>query len=235
MERSNLIKVLVVSEFQLFRNALIFPFIDNNDFLVVGEADNYSNLLSECKKKKPDIVLLFFSSSIHDSLFISKKIKEYYSSIKTIIFSKNGSQESLFYSIKAGASALLSVDVNKDELIHAVKKINNGERYFTAQYYESVLKRLQNNINDTPTLPNLDKLNLTKREKEILILVSKGLTSKEISNLLNISKRTVDNFRASLMQKLNVKSLASLIRTAILSSTFLSLIITFLLIIYYFA
>jgi DNA-binding NarL/FixJ family response regulator len=69
-------------------------------------------------------------------------------------------------------------------------------------------------------------MKLTKREKEILLLVSKGLTSKEISSSLNISKRTVDNFRASIMQKLNVKSLASLIRTAILSTTFLSIILS---------
>jgi DNA-binding NarL/FixJ family response regulator len=122
MDSNSIIKIIVVSEFQLFRNALTFPFIDNNDFLVVGQADNYSNLLIECKKKKPDIILLYYSSSIHDSLFVTKKIKESFSSVKTIIFTKNGNQESLYYSIRAGAFGLLSVDVNKDELIHAVRK-----------------------------------------------------------------------------------------------------------------
>ncbi len=229
MESGNIIKVIAVSEFQLFRDALIYPFLNNNDFLIVGEADNYSNLLSECKKTRPDIVLLYFSSSIHDSLFITKKIKESYSSVKTIILTKNDNKESLFYSLKAGASGLLSVGVNKDELIRAVKKINNGERYFAEQFLKSVLNLLHDGKeNESESFPEIDKVKLTKREKEILLLISKGLKSKEISATLNISKRTVDNIRASIMQKLNVKSLASLIRIAILSSTLLSILITFL-------
>lgn len=230
MESNSIIKIIVVSEFQLFRNALTFPFVDNNNFLVVGEADNYSNLLTECKKKKPDVILLYFSSSIQDSFFVTKKIKESYSNIKAVIFSKSEDEESLFYSIKAGANGLLSIDVNKDELLHAVKKITNGERYFGTEYFEFMLKRIQNNSEGgAETLPDINKMNLTRREKEILSLISKGLTSKEISNSLNISKRTVDNFRASIMQKLNVKSLASLIRTAILSSTLISLFIEIML------
>jgi two-component system response regulator DegU len=117
--------------------------------------------------------------------------------------------------IEAGAAGYLLKDSNKEELLNAIKTVCKGETYFSGE----VSKILLNKYLSVTKLKRLkieaeEKLELTKREKEILRFISDGFSNKEIANKLFVSTRTVDTHRYNIMQKLNVKNAAELVRLA---------------------
>ena len=121
-------------------------------------------------------------------------------------------EEFLYDCLAAGGKGLISNDIVRTELVSAIHKVYRGEFYFEKNLTINNIMQMQERILIKPKC--LDN-KLTCREKEILVLISKGLTSFQISQKLNISKRTVDTFRTKLIEKLELNSPVELIKFSI--------------------
>jgi two-component system nitrate/nitrite response regulator NarL len=126
----------------------------------------------------------------------------------------------IYHSIKSGGNGLVNKNILKSELITAIKSVMNGKDYFGVNYSEGDIKEIVSKYESfiEPSV-FVQPTRLTEKEKEVLLLISEGLTSNEIGVKLNISKRTVDSHRQNIMQKMNLNSLPELIKYSIDYST----------------
>ncbi|NOR88391.1 MAG: response regulator, partial [Bacteroidales bacterium] len=136
--------------------------------------------------------------------------------IRIIVFSSYTDEETIFKSIRAGAKGFLPKDSMREDLVKAIKKVNQGFEYLSEKIPNTILMDYINKVGDKQEKYNNTKLgNLTKREREILKLIAEGLSYKEIGNELFISVRTVETHKNNILQKLELKSTIDLVKFAI--------------------
>ena len=134
---------------------------------------------------------------------------------KIIFLSMFDSDEFVYKAMKAGVSGLISKGVLKNELVFVIRSVMNGEKYYLGKSEAEIGEIIKRYEHAADAFNKTKTFSLTEREEEILSLIADGLTSVEIAQKLFISKRTVDTCRASIMAKLNIKSLPQFIKYAI--------------------
>lgn len=208
-------RIFIVDDHQIIRDGLKALLSDENDIDIIGEASNASEAIEKIKTMLPDILIADISMPEMNGIEMARIICNQLPQIKVLIISMHDNEDYINQALDAGASGYLLKDSSKEELLKAIKALENGETYCSGD----VSKILLNNFliaNRTKKLKieAEEKLDLTKREKEILKLISDGLSNKEIASKLFVSTRTIDTHRYNVMQKLNVKNGAELVRTA---------------------
>lgn len=179
----------------------------------MGEAENGLDLINKYQDIKPDLVITDFHLQDLSGVKAIQRIRRTDKTTKFLILTAQKSDEYIYYSLKCGANGLLHKDITRDELLYAISRIIGGKNYFGAQYDSEKLKELMATYEESRKTNHLyKKHNFTEREKHIIYLISEALSSKEIADILKISKRTVDTHRANLMQKLNLKTLPELMK-----------------------
>ena len=208
----NKIKVILIDDHQIVRDGIKAAINVSNTALVIGEASNESELMLLLKEQKPDVIIMDISMPGSSGLEITKKIANKY---KIIIFSAHTDAETVINALKAGAKGFLPKDVMREELIEAISFVHNGEDYISEDISNRVLINYVKTDNSYEHLKDTGLESLTKREVEILRHIAEGATYKEIANKLFISFRTVETHKTHIMQKLEMKNLADLIKFAI--------------------
>jgi DNA-binding NarL/FixJ family response regulator len=166
-----------------------------------------TELLQGLQTMQPDVLLLDIQLPDISGNELARLIVRDYPSVKILVVTSMDSTFHIKDMMKAGCRGYLLKTAGKDTLVEAITEVYAGGTYLEASLKEKLLKEVLNKKNTTITT-------LTRREKEILNLIAKELTSPEIAALLSISQRTVENHRFSLMQKLQAKNTVSLIRIA---------------------
>ncbi len=205
-------KVLLVDDHQIFRNGLKALFLGNPDFEIAGEAPDSEVLFQILPKIIPDVVLLDIAMPGKSGIEIAKILKSEYPDLKIIILSANDDEKSVTDAVKAGAVGFLDKNCSKDELFTALVQVVNNKNYFSDQVSAVVYKQFVEKIN-SPVPGPLDKL--SPREIEIIILFADGLIFKEIADRLFISPRTVEAHKNNILEKLQLKTNADLIKFAV--------------------
>jgi len=209
------IKIIIADDHQLFRSGIISLLSDVNEILVIGEAEDGVELVEKYFKLKPDVMLVDISMPQLSGTSALIKIRKKDEAAKALFLSMYDGEEYVYYCLKAGGAGLINKNIMKGELIYAIKEIYSGRKYFSKlneKDLSEIVEEYESIANPKIALANVD---LSQREEEVLRLIGEGLTSIEISEKLFISKRTVDTHRASLIQKLNLKSFPDLIKYAI--------------------
>lgn len=209
------INVLIADDHKLFRSGLISLLENIDNIIVLGECNDGKELIDCYFELKPDLIMIDISMPILSGFDALKEIKKRDPNVKALFLSMYDSEDYVYYTMKIGGKGLLSKNIRKDELVYAITAIAKGERYFGKKWPEEKLKILDEkytHINKTSIEP---KISLSSREREILLMISDGMTSHEIADKLNLSKRTVDNHRYKLMKRIGVHSLPQLIAYAI--------------------
>lgn len=203
-----MIKVAIVDDHQLFREGLASMLLKRDDMNVVGSYDNGNSFLESLEENNDlDVVLLDITLPGLNGLQVLEVLKKKYSNIKPIMLSMHDDGNYVVQSVRMGAKAYLLKNVDSDELVHAVEEVYFGRKYFNKHITELLLNSID--LQGDVMRP------LSAREKEVLDHIAKGLTTKEIADLLSISTRTVETHRVNMMKKLNVKNSAELIKKAI--------------------
>lgn len=174
---------------------------------IIATFSNGKELLQGLLTQQPDILLLDIQLPDISGNELARLIVRDYPSVRILVVTSMDSTFHIKDMMKAGCRGYLLKTADKDILIEAIAEVYAGGTYLQASLKEQLLKEVLNKKNTTVTT-------LTRREKEILNLIAKELTSPEIALLLSISQRTVENHRFSLMQKLQAKNTVSLIRIA---------------------
>ena len=216
MNINKYIRVLLADDHTLFRNGIISLLENERDIFIVGEVDNGKDLAAKYFEIMPDLVLLDISMPGKSGLEAAKEIKQNDYKAKLLFLSMHEEDEYIYHCLKAGGMGLINKNITKGELILAIKRVSEGSNYFRNNLSEEQIKRIYNKYDRSVSKrPIFLKDSLTSREENVLKLIGQGLTSNEIAQQLNISKRTVDSFRSNIMQKLNIKNLPELIKYAI--------------------
>jgi len=210
------IRILIGDDHSLFRSGIARLLSDDDDIFLVGEAENGEELIEKYFELKPDVVLADISMPKMSGTDAISKIKLKDKNAKALFLSMHDGEEYVYYSIKAGGLGLVNKNIMQGELLFAIKQVYSGEFYFGPDITQSDLDKIikKYDKNEIVGIENIEEF-LTEREKDILFLIGKALTSQEIASKLNLSKRTIDSHRIHLMQKLNIENLPKLIRYAV--------------------
>jgi len=204
------ILVLIVDDHKILREGLKSLLNQNSDIQAIGEAENGKDAIALCKNLKPNIVLMDLDMPILNGIEATKIIKKDFPQSRVIILSMFPDHEYVKSALNAGAKGFLVKDTAADDLIQAVRVVNDGKVFFSPSISQVIVESMY-----TADDSRLKEEVLTSREKEILQLVAEGKPSKQISELLFISKSTVNKHRENIMKKLNIHDIVGLIRYAI--------------------
>ncbi len=181
---------------------------------VVGEANDGLDLLNLLSRVTPHMVILDIFMPNLRGIEAIHEIKKIHPDVKVLILTMHKDKEYLYLALSAGAKGyLLKEDADK-ELFAAIEKVQQGKTYISPYFSEEVVDDLvQIGKADGKAIFEIDTL--TSREREVLKLIAEGKSSKEIAALLFISVSTVNNHRASIMEKLNLNKATDLVKYAI--------------------
>lgn len=179
---------------------------------VVGEASDGFELLNLLKKITPHMVILDISMPKLRGVEATREVKVAYPDIEILILSMHKKKEYVYHAFSAGAKGYLLKEDTGTELFSAIETIRRGEIYLSPL----LSRELAVDFIETLSRDNkFSKEPLTNREREVLKLLAEGMASKEIAALLFISVRTVQEHRANIRKKLNLKNTANLVKYAI--------------------
>jgi DNA-binding NarL/FixJ family response regulator len=208
-----MIKVLLVDDHTVIRDGLRVILEMNPEIQVVGEATDGEMAVNLVCELKPDIVVMDISMPKMNGIDAARQIGALCPKAKVIILSMLGTSEHVFQALRAGAQGYLLKNSAGKEIAAAVVAVEQGKRYLSEQITNTLVGdylEVREMAQDKSPLESL-----SQREREIMILVVQGKSSAEIGKSLFLSPKTVETYRSRLMQKLDVKDLAGLIKFAL--------------------
>ena len=204
------IKLLLVDDHQMFLDGLNEILAKEEKYEVIGSAKNGHEALSILEKNEVNVVITDVSMPVMDGEELLGNIREQFIDIKVIMLTMDDSGKRIAKIIRGGADSYLFKNASKEELMEAIDHVAAGEQFFNARIQRAILDNIvpERKANK---LRNI-KDELTEREKQILIMISKEYTQHEIAEKLFISSNTVVYHKRKLMLLLEVKSTAGLVR-----------------------
>lgn len=208
------IKILIADDHKLYREGIKSLLGDEEGIDISIEVSSGLEVLEKLEKQPVDVILMDIDMPDMNGIEATRAVKERYPDTRILILSMYDNLEFILDVLKAGASGYLLKSSESLDLISAIKALALGSCYYSEKVSSKLCDYL-NQVNKIPApVPSDDKLNLTKRELEILELIGKEYTNQEIADELFISTNTVFTHRKNLMKKLNVRNTAGLIRCA---------------------
>ena len=196
------IKIVIVDDHEMVRNGLSVMLEREEDFTVIGEANNGKEAVELVGKLQPDVVLMDLRMPEMDGVEAMRQIRAKDDSVEFLVLTTFDSDEFIFDAIEAGAKGYLLKDTSREELFKAVRTVNRGESLIEPAVVSRVLDRLTQLSQRVARGP--DPLTLSDRELEVLQLMAKGSANKQIAGDLSITESTVKTHVANIFQKLEV-------------------------------
>ncbi len=209
------IKIMIVDDQRLMREGLKTILELEQDFNVVQLAENGKDALDKITDIEPDIILMDIRMPIMDGVECTKLIKQKYPSIKVLILTTFDDDEFIIDALINGAVGYILKDLSSEKLVEAIRDAYNGNSIMQPEVASKVIAHIAGKAKEPIQNSVSLKLDLTDREKEILKLVGKGMSNKEIAKTLYISEGTVKNYISNLYSKLEVDDRSKLTLYAI--------------------
>lgn len=200
------IEVVIVDDHTLFRQGLRALLEVDGRFEVIGEADSASQSIDLAIKMRPRIILMDIAMRDMDGLTAARRILDIVPDAKIIFLTQYENKEYVLPAIRLGASGYILKRSAADVLVQAIQKVADGDFYLDTELSDVLVNAYKETDGDN----EFDAL--TEREREILILLAKDKTNKEIAAILGISVKTADYHRTNLMRKLGVHSKVELVK-----------------------
>lgn len=206
------VKVFIVDDHAVVRSGLRAVLDAQPNITVIGEAADGASCIKQALELKPDLVLMDLSfPNGRDGLYTTKELLQSMPEVKVIILTMHDDEQYLFRALKAGASGYILKSAPMSELVLAIEQVHQGLVYL----HPSATKKVIQGYLHGQTKETKDVFEtLTEREREILSLVAKGYTNKEVAELLLISVKTVENHKANMMDKLQLNNRRELMKLA---------------------
>ena len=209
----NTIDILLVDDHPMIREGLKSLLQKEEDFNIVGEAGDGLECLEFLKDREVDIVLTDLNMPNMDGIALNHELKEQHPDIKVIALTMMGESQHIKQMLAEGALGYLLKDCGQDELIRAIRTVNQGGTYYSPEVTNIILNNIRKVKSTSDRLAT--EMPLTDREKEVLHLIIKEKTNQEIADELFISIRTVDAHKRNLLDKTGSKNVAGLVLYAI--------------------
>jgi two-component system NarL family response regulator len=207
------IKILIVDDHEMVRDGLSVMMEREEDFTVVGEAQNGLEAVEKTKALNPDVVLMDLRMPEMDGVEAMRQIRAVQDDVKFLVRTTYDSDEYIFDAIEAGAKGYLLKDTSREELFRAVRTVNRGESLIEPAVVSRLLDRLTELSHRAAHGPEHGAL--SEREVEVLQLMARGSANKQIASDLSITESTVKTHVANIFQKLEVSHRTEAVTKAI--------------------
>ncbi len=208
------IKLLLADDHAVVRSGLRMLLEAQPDMEIVAEAENGRETIDKVLAFQPDIVLMDIEMPGMNGIEATRKIKEESPETAVLALTMYEDDQYFFEMLKAGAAGYIPKRAAPDALVNAIRTVKKGEVFLypsmAAYLVEDYLQR-----DEAPEEDEADVVDLTTREREVLVLIAEGLSNGEISEKLVISIKTVDRHRENIMRKLNIHNRIDLVKFAL--------------------
>ncbi len=194
-------KVLICDDQAIVRDGLEMLLKLEPDIEVIGTATDGAAAVDMVASKNPEIVLMDLKMPIMNGVEATRRIKAKYPDVRVLVLTTYADDEWVFDAIRAGAAGYLLKDTPRDDVVKAIRGTMEGKTYVDPSVAGKVL--LQASSHQTQPATNITAL-LTDRETDVLHLIARGLSNKDISERLFLSEGTVPNLVSSILTKLGV-------------------------------
>ena len=207
-----MIRVLIADDHQMLREGIIAMILGSSEIEIVGQAANGIEVLNMLEKTEVDVLLLDINMPHMDGVETCKKVHKLYPLVNVIALTMYDEGALITKMVRNGAKGYILKNTGKEKLTAAIRTVYNGKNFFSDSVKDALFMSMSPVLksNSGAFIPKL-----TKREKEIITLVINEFTTAEIAEKLFISVKTVETHRKNLLQKLNVRNTAGLVRIAL--------------------
>lgn len=207
------VRVMVVDDHPMWRDAVERD-LQAAGFDVVAVAGTGAEAIARFPAARPQVVVLDLRIPEPDGVEVTARVLRHDPSARVLILSASGEQADVLEAVKAGATGYLVKSASREELLEAVRRVARGDSVFTPGLAGLVLGEFRR-MAEGPTAPGPSRDALTDRETEVLRMVAKGLSYKQIAERLVLSHRTVQNHVQNTLRKLQMHNRVELTRYAI--------------------
>jgi NarL family two-component system response regulator LiaR len=199
-------RLLICDDHAMFRQGLRSILETEEGFRVIGEAATGREAVRYALETRPDVVLMDIQMPDLDGVAATKTILEEFPEAKVIILTMYRQDRYVFEAVKAGARGYLLKDAGADDLISAIRRVDEGETLLRAELAASVLDEFSRAKSEIPEHPEHRLSELTEREATILRLLAQGSSNQEIAVSLGVSEKTVRNRLSEIFSKLRLNN-----------------------------
>ena len=197
-KESKNIRILIADDHSITRSGIKTFISVYDDLTLVGEAANGAEAITMCDEVSPDVILMDINMPVIDGIEATVKIREKYPNIKIIALTSYVDKKLVKDILKAGAISYIIKNISPDELVKTIRDAYLGKTTFSSEASKVVVEELTN--------PSQERFNLTGKEHEVLKLLSKGSSNKDIAKELFISSHTVKFHISNILNKLGAVS-----------------------------
>ena len=198
----SVVKILIVDDHHLIAQAWSTVLQEQESFEVIGTAAGERDAIALAKSYRPEVILMDINLKEGDGFQATKEISNTLPKTSIIGLSIHDDTALVKKMLNHGAKGYLTKNSSKEELIKAINEVHNGNQYICEEIKEKFVKSMFGGEEEQPELTN--------REIEIVKLIAKGFTSRDIGDQLSVSNRTVDTHRHNILKKLNIPNSAQL-------------------------
>jgi DNA-binding NarL/FixJ family response regulator len=205
------VRVLLADDHVLVRAGIRALLEDLEGVTVVGEAGNGNEVLELARKHRPDVVLLDISMPGLGGLEASAQLKQEFPEVRVLMLSMHANEEYVLQALRAGAAGYMLKDSATAELELALVAVMQGGTYLSPPISKQMVEGYVQRVGAEQPVAD----NLTPRQRQVLQLIAGGHSTKEIAYHLELSVKTVETHRAQLMERLQIRDIAGLVKYAI--------------------
>jgi len=205
------LRILIADDHKIIREGLCHLFEQQPDMEVIGEAENGRVAIQLIRKLNPDVVILDVCMPELNGVDAARQIKKEFPNIKLIALSMHTDRRFVEGMLAVGASAYVLKEGAFEELVHAIQCARRKRSYVSPKITNIIIKKYLSHLDNCVS----GRRTLTDREREVLQLISEGKKTKQIAGILYLSIKTIETHRRTIMDKLNVGSIAELTKYAI--------------------
>lgn len=211
-KKSDTIRILLVDDHPIVRDGIKSHLSSFDNLAVVGEAANGLEAVQKAIELLPDVVIMDINLPDINGLEATKRLLQALPDTRVLILSMHDDRNYVIESLRVGARGYVLKDTSPADLVNAIRQVHRGGAFF-----DPSVSNVLFDMKSIPAEPAPEAVisDLTPREREILALVAKGLSNKEIASKLFLSVRTVEAHRENIMRKLDIRGTAALTMYAI--------------------
>jgi len=205
-----MIRVVIAEDHLMVRAGIRALLEQAGDIYILGEASNGQEAVDMAQELTPDVLIMDIMMPRMNGIQAAENIRMFKLPTSILILSMYSDEGFVHQALQSGVKGYVLKSSVSDELIWAVRAVANGQTYLSGPISEIIIESVMHPHQSGDPLSQL-----SPREKEVLQLIAEEHTSSEIAELLFISEKTVEKHRSRLMEKLNVRNIAGLVRMAV--------------------